>query len=140
MQAVLTEVLTNADLLATLRTILPTTPAESAPNPPEPPKSLWRRACDSLKVGLVTAGTACVGHLGGVKTVARSGWRLAKKFKGRVLAACGIGVAAGVVTYWAGPWLGIAAGWLSGFAVSLAVQGRNALRRLFAPAPVPAFA
>ncbi|HYT89736.1 MAG TPA: hypothetical protein VEL76_13595 [Gemmataceae bacterium] len=143
MQAVLTEVLTNADLLATLRTVLPTTPAESTPNPPEPPKSLWRRACDGLKVGLVAAGTACTafaGHLGGVKTAARSGWRLAKKFKGRVLAACGIGVAAGVVTYWAGPWLGIAAGWLSGFAVSLAVQGRNALRRLFAPAPVPAFA
>ncbi len=140
MQAVLTEVLTNADLLASLRSVLPTTPAESAPNPPEPPKSLWRRACDGIKVGLVTTGTACVGQLGGVKTAARSGWQLAKRFKGRVLAACGIGVAAGVVTYWAGPWLGVAAGWLSGFAISLTVQARNTLRRLFAPATTPAFA
>jgi hypothetical protein len=70
----------------------------------------------------------------GVKPAARAGWQLAKRFTGRVLAACGVGVAAGAATYLAGPWLGVAAGWLSGFAVSLAVQARNALRKLFAPA------
>ena len=86
----------------------------------------------------MAAGTACAGLAGravGVKAVARAGWQLAKRFKGRVLAACGVGVAAGVVTYLAGPWLGVAAGWLTGFAVSLALQARNALRSLFVPAP-----
>jgi hypothetical protein len=138
MQSLLTEVLSNADLLSALRPVLPITPAESLPNPPEPRKSLWRRACEGVKVGLVAVGTACIGPLGGVATAARSGWQLAKRFKGRLLAACGIGVAAGVVTYLAGPWLGVAAGWLSGFVVSLAVQARNGLR-LFAPVPPPAF-
>src|SRR5262249_23205952 len=108
-------------------------------NPPEPRKSLWRRACQGVKVGLVAVGTACVGPLGGIATAARSGWQLAKRFKGRLVAACGIGVAAGVGAYLAGPWLGVAAGWLSGFVVSLAVQARNALRRLFAPVPPPVF-
>jgi hypothetical protein len=135
-QAVLVEVLTNTDLLATLRAVLPSAPADNTSDPPERPKGLFRRACEKVKAGLVAVGTACtavLGQVAGVKTVARAAWGLTKKFKGRVLAACGVGVAAGVVTYLAGPWLGVAAGWLSGFAVSLAVQARNALRQLFAP-------
>jgi hypothetical protein len=64
----------------------------------------------------------------------RAGWGLAKQFKGRVLAACGVGVAAGAMTYCVGPWLGVAAAWVGGFVTTLAVQARNALRRLVAPA------
>ena len=138
LQAVIAEALTNADLLAAARTLItPGAPADIPTEPPEPPKGLFKRACDGIKAGLAAAGTACaavVGRVAGVKTMARAAWQLAKQFKGRVLAACGVGVAAGVVTYLAGPWLGVAAGWLSGFAVSLAVQARNALRKLFAPA------
>jgi len=139
LQAVLTEAVTNPDLLAAVRTFSAsgTPAADPTADPPEQPKGLFRRAGDGIKAGLAAAGTACaavVGRLAGVKTVAHAGWQLAKQFKGRVLAACGVGVAAGVVTYLAGPWLGGAAGWLSGFAVSLAVQARNALRQLFAPA------
>jgi hypothetical protein len=52
-----------------------------------------------------------------------------------VLAACGVGVVAGVVTYCAGSWLGFVAGWVGGFVVSLAVQARNAVPSLFCPAP-----
>ena len=132
-QAVLTEVLTNADLLATLRGILPAAPPD---NVTAPPRGWLRRACDKVKAGLTAVGTACtavLGQVAGVKTVARSAWGLTKQFKGRVLAACGVCVAAGVATYLAGPWLGVAAGWLSGFVVSLAVQARNALHKLFAP-------
>lgn len=136
--AILTEVLSNADLLAALHTALPAAPAPAAPStPPEPPQGLLDGAWGCVKAGLGLAGGACArvaGRAAGVKTVARSAWQLAKRFKGRVLAACGVGVVAGVVTYAAGPWLGVAAGWLSGFAVSLAVQARNGLRRLFSPA------
>jgi hypothetical protein len=133
---VLVEVLTNADLLATLRAVFPAAPVNNPTDPPARPKGLFRRAWDKVQAGLAavgTAGTAVLGQVAGVKTVARSARGLTKRFKGRVLAACGVGVAAGVATYLAGPWLGVAAGWLSGFAVSLAVQARNALHKLFAP-------
>jgi hypothetical protein len=135
LQTVIAEALTNPNLHAALRGTLPVAAAVDTAEPPERPPGLLRRDCDGVKAGLAAAGTTLAGQTAGVKAVARSGWRLASRFKGRVLAACGVGVAAGVVTYVAGPWLGIAAGWLSGFAVSLAVQARNALRRLFAPAP-----
>jgi hypothetical protein len=91
-------------------------------------------ACGSV-LGL--APNACgyvLGQAAGIKPVARAGWQLAKRFKARLLAACGVGVAAGAVTFWAGPWLGVAAAWVAGFFGTLAVQARNALRNLFAPA------
>ena len=138
LQAVLTEVATNPDLLAAFRGVAPTAPPpEAPPNPPPQPKGLFGRVRDAVKAGLGLAGSACayaLGQAAGVKPVARAAWQLAKKFKGRVLAACGVGVVAGVVTLWAGPWLGVAAAWVGGFATTLAVQARNALRNLFCPA------
>jgi hypothetical protein len=77
-----------------------------------------------------------VGQAAGVKTVARAGWQLAKRVKGRLLLACGVGVAAGAVTFWAGPWLGAAVAWAGGFVATLAVQARNGLRRLVTPGTV----
>jgi hypothetical protein len=137
--AVIAEVLSNPDLLAAFRGATPAAPSPDAgANLPEPPKGLFGRACAGVKAGLGLAGSACafaVGQAAGVKAVARAAWQLAKRFKGRVLAACGVGVAAGAVTLWAGPWLGVAAAWVSGFCATLAVQARNALRSLFAPAP-----
>jgi hypothetical protein len=141
LQAVITEVVSNPDLVAAARTLLnPGTPspADAPADPPERPKGLFQRACDGVKAGLGAAASACgyvVGQAAGVKPVARAGWQLAKKFKGRVLLACGVGVAAGVVTYCVGPWLGVAAASVGGFIAGLAVQARNALRRLVAPAP-----
>src|SRR5262245_59456795 len=100
-QAVLTEVLTNADLLATLRAVLPAAPPDDPTAPPERPKGLFRRACDGVKAGLAVAANACaaaVGRAAGIKTVIRAGWQLAKKFKGRLLAASAVGVTAGALT------------------------------------------
>jgi hypothetical protein len=138
-QAVLAEVLTNADLLATVRGILPVTPPPDVTiDPPERPRGLFRRACDGVKAGVAAAGTACAavaGQAAGVKAVAGAGWQLARKFKGRLMVACGIGVAAGAATLWAAPWLGVAAASVVGFFATLAVKARNALRGLFAPAP-----
>src|SRR5215470_5899299 len=46
LQAVIAEALTNPDLLAAARTLLaPGAPADTT-EPPEPPKGLFRRACD----------------------------------------------------------------------------------------------
>ena len=137
-QAVLVEVLTNADLLATVRAVFPAAPVNNPTDPPERPKGLFRRAWDKVKAGLAVAGTACAavaGQAAGVKAVARAGWQLARKFKGRVLAACGVALAAGAATLLAAPWLGVAAASVVGFCGTLAVKARNALRGLFAPAP-----
>ena len=95
------------------------------------------RAGDGIKTGLAAAGSACAavaGQAAGVKAVARAGWQLARKFKGRVLAACGVGLAAGAATLLAAPWLGVAASSVLGFCGTLAVKARDALRGLFAPA------
>jgi hypothetical protein len=138
-QAVIAEVVSNPDLLAAARTLLtPSSPADIPADPPERPKGLFRRAGDGLKAGLAAAGTACAaaaGRVAGVKTSVRAGWGLTKRFKGRVLAACGVGVAAGAATLLAAPWLGVAAASVAGFFSTLAVSARNALRGLFAPAP-----
>jgi hypothetical protein len=137
-QAVLAEVVSNPDLLAAARTMLtPGSPADVPADPPERPKGLFRRAGNGLKAGLAAATTACgyvVGKAAGVKGIALPAWQLARKFKGRVLAACGVGLAAGAATLLAAPWLGVAAASVVGFGGTLAVKARNALRGLFAPA------
>src|SRR5262249_52902692 len=105
LQAVIAEALANPDLLAAARTLLaPGTAVDvppDLPEPPRPPKGLFRRACDGVKAGVAVAAKACaaaVGQAAGVKAVVRAGWQLAKRFKGRLLAACAVGVAAGAVT------------------------------------------
>jgi hypothetical protein len=75
------------------------------------------------------------GRAAGVKAAVRAGWGLTKKFRGRVLLASGVGVAAGAATLLAAPWLGVAAASMVGFFSTLAVSARNALRKLFTPAP-----
>jgi hypothetical protein len=139
LQAVIAEVVSNPDLVAAARTLLaPGSTADVPPDPPERPKGLFRRAGDGIKAGLAAAGSACAavaGQAAGVKAVAREGWWLARKFKGRLMVACGVGVAAGAATLLAAPWLGVAAASVVGFCGTFAVKARNALRGLFAPAP-----
>jgi hypothetical protein len=71
-----------------------------------------------------------VGQLAGVKPVARAAWGLVRHYRGPLLTAGGVGVAIGLAAFWAGPWLGAAAGWVGGFATTLAVQARNSIRSL----------
>src|SRR5947208_13409870 len=123
LQAVIAEALTNADLLAAARALLtPGTAADVPADPPERPKSLFRRACDGVKAGLAVAATACNGagayvvkQAAAVKAATFSGWLLFRRFRGRLLTACGVGVAAGALTYLAGPWLAVAASSAAGF-------------------------
>src|SRR6516165_8215091 len=95
LQAVIAEVVSNPDLVATARTLLaPGSTADVPPDPPERPRGLFRRACDKVQAGVAAAGAACAavaGQAAGVKAVARAGWGLTKKFKGRVLLASGVG-------------------------------------------------
>jgi hypothetical protein len=143
LQAVIAEVVSNPDLLAAARTLLaPGSPADVPPDNPttssERPRGLFRRAGEKVQAGVAIAANACAavaGQAAGVKAVARGGWRLAKQFRGRVLVACGVGLAAGAATLLAAPWLGVAAASVVGFFSTLAVSARNALRGLFAPAP-----
>src|SRR5262249_24373284 len=59
LQAVMAEVVSNPDLVAAARTLLaPGSPADvptDLPEPREPPRSLFRRACDGVKAGLGVA-------------------------------------------------------------------------------------
>jgi hypothetical protein len=142
LQAVIAEVVSNPDLVAAARTLLAPgstadVPADNPTTPPERPRGLFRRACDKVQAGVAAAGSACAavaGQAAGVKTVARAGWQLARRFKGRLLAAGGVGLAAGAATLLAAPWLGVAAASVMGFCGTLAVKARNALRGIFAPA------
>ena len=77
------------------------------------------------------AGAYVANKAAAVKSAARSGWRLLSRFRGRLLIACGVGVAAGALTYLAGPWLAVAASSASGFVTTLAVQAASGLRKLF---------
>ena len=140
---VIAEVVRNPDLLAAARTLLaPGSPADVPPDPPERPKTLFRRACGAVKSGLGVAAVACNGagayvanKAAAVTSAARSGWRLLSRFRGRLLIACGVGVAAGAATLLAAPWLGVAAASVMGFCGTLALKARYALRGLFCPAP-----
>src|SRR5262249_41847648 len=143
LQAGIAEVVSNPDLLPAARTLLaPGSSVDVPPEPREPPRSLFRRACDGIKAGLGVAAAACHGagasvakQAAAVKSAARSGWRLLRRFRGRLLTACGVGVAAGALTYLAGPWLAVAASSAAGFVATLAVQAASGLRQLFcAPA------
>jgi hypothetical protein len=138
LQTVIAETLTSPDLHAALRGVMPAATADHTADPPERPQGAFRRACDGVKAGIVAAGTAVVGQAAAVKAVAGSGWQLARRFRGPVLAACGVGVIAGVITFCAGSWLGFVAASVGGFVVSLVVQARNALRNLLTPTPEPA--
>src|SRR6516165_9542374 len=53
LQAVIAEVVSNPDLVAAARTLLaPGTAVDVPPDPPEPPKGLFRRACEGAKAGV----------------------------------------------------------------------------------------
>src|SRR5262249_36537171 len=136
LHALVAEALTNPDLIAAFRGIAPAVP------PPEDPPDRSRGLLGRARVWAGAAlGTACgcvVQQAAGIKAVARAGWHLVRRFTRRVLLACGVGVAAGALTLWAGPWLGAAVAWAGGFVATLALQAAHGLRRLVTP--VAAFA
>jgi hypothetical protein len=149
-RAVLGELLTNPELLHTIReSLAPLLTTEAHPSPPvgadplgAPVSSLPARCRTWLRTRVFRGGLCLRAWLGRFRTALRAastGVRAGGCVIGRLwrplLIAVGIGGIVGVGAYLLGPWLSSAAGGLAGFTTSLAVQARMALRRLGAPAP-----
>lgn len=136
-QAVLQEVLANP---AFLKARAAAATPEVTPARTESPKAGFKqrlvRLCGRLKAGVQAVvqaiGVACGMVLGGARrAVVATGDRLGVlvRFRVPLLLAAGMGTAVGVGAYFAGPWAAAGAGWLAGFATSLALQAWAALRR-----------
>ena len=105
-------------------------------------RKAWVRGAEVLGARSGTARMRAAAACGQVASAARRLWAralalkcLAARFRRPVLVALGVGSAAGVLAYFSGPWAAAAAGWLSGFVTTLAVQAGVALRQVLgAPA------
>ena len=105
-------------------------------------RKAWARGAGALGARSGTARMRAAAACGQVASTARWVWVriltlkcLARQFRRPVLVALGVGSAASILAYFSGPWAAAAAGWLSGFVTTLAVQAGVALRRVLgAPA------
>jgi hypothetical protein len=95
------------------------------------------RGAESLGLDPGAACARAAAACGLAASAARAAWArvlalrgLAGRFRRPVLVALGVGSAASVLAYLSGPWAAAAAGWLSGFVTTLAVQAGAALRKL----------
>jgi hypothetical protein len=140
-QAVLAEVLTNADLLAQLaRLVAPAAPpVQQAPARPAVRQRLGRAAAwvGGKARAFADACRALTGTAVNLAAVCWARLRLLRHLKYQLLAAAGVGVAAGLAAYWAGPVLAALASGAGGFATTWAVQAGLWLRRLLAGAALP---
>jgi len=139
----LSEILTDPEVLAALRATAAAQAGESqaAPAPaspsPEGKPGLLGRAWGWAKAGVQKAGSAlgaAARRARQAAATARGGLRHLKPFRSQILTALGVGAAAGVGAYFAGPYVAAAAGWLAGVLSTLAVQAGVALRRTLASA------
>jgi hypothetical protein len=148
-QAVLSEVLTNPEILAQLRDALPPTPATPPVAKPVAGPTVkerlaqvwsWLGAKMRLAVGVCKGGLNWVGEGAAhvqerVRKAGQAVWlrlRLLRHFRGQLLLASGVGVAAGVAAFLAAPWLAALLSGLGGFMTAVAVQGGVLLLRLAA--------
>src|SRR5206468_12117632 len=95
------------------------------------------RARNRVKADTHKAGCVLTGATQRVRQAASTAWgglRLLQPFRSQILLALGVGAAAGVGTYFAGPYVAVGAGWLAGVLSTFAVQVGIALRRLTAQA------
>jgi hypothetical protein len=136
--AVVAELLTNPEITGLLRGFMPavTTKApvadgsEAAQPANKPTFFRWMKA--GVTSGFRKIGQAFVSiprQVGHLLAAGRSRLGLIRRFKVEFLTAVGVGTLAGVAAYFAGPWLSAMAGWLAGFAATVAVQAGMAMRR-----------
>jgi hypothetical protein len=148
-QTVLTEVLTNPEVLARLRDALPpampATPKAAVVSGPTMKARLaqvwsWlgakvRAAVGACQSGLDRLGEGTAHVKERVQKAGQAVWlrlRLLRHFRGQLLLALGVGVAAGVAAFLAAPWLAALLSGLGGFMTAMAVQGGVLLLRLAA--------
>ena len=137
----LSEILTDPEVLAALRATVAAQAAEAQPAPqspaPESKPGLLGRAWNRIKAGAHQAGSALTRATQRVRQAASTSWgglRLLQPFRTQILLALGVGAAAGVGAYFAGPYVAAGAGWLAGVLSTVAVQAVVAFRRLTAQA------
>jgi hypothetical protein len=136
-KGLVTEVLTNPDLLAQIRALL------IVKNTPKPTgngeklhavvKERFGRWWSSIRDRVQTTKQAC-------RIVRRriAQWtckllshvRVLGLFKRQLLLSCGVGLMAGVGAYVAGPYVAAAVGWVGGFATTVSVQAALAWEKL----------
>jgi hypothetical protein len=134
-----TEVLTNPDLLSQVRTLLTPVIVKNAPHPvageklQAAVKERFGRMWNGVKGRVETTKQTCrqvlrrIGQWAG-KLLLRV--RVLGRFRRQLLLSAGVGVAAGVVSYFAGPYVAAATGWLGGFVTTIGVQAALAWERL----------
>jgi len=141
-QAVLSEVLTNPAVLEKLRG---NSPPPAAPAAAAPARLGWRErlrpAWGRVVAGALATRLQC-GRLCGRARQGLSGlWErlsVVRRCRRQVLAAVGVGLAAGVLAYVAGPWLAALVSAAGGCAATLAVQTWLWVRRTVLPSYLPA--
>src|SRR4051794_685741 len=134
----LREVLTDPEVLAAIRATAAAQAADAQPAASTPASSssgpgLPGRAWSRVKAGAHKAGCALTGATQRVRQAASTAWgglRLLQPFHAQILLALGVGAAAGVGAYFAGPYVAAGAGWLAGVLSTLAIQAGVAFRRL----------
>jgi hypothetical protein len=149
-QTVLTEVLTNPEVLAKLRDALPpATPATlpvatvvRGPRWKERMAKAWSWLGEKVRavVGACQSGINRLWEGASrvkerVRKAGQAVWlrlRLLRHFRGQLLLALGVGVAAGVAAFLAAPWLAALLSGLGGFMTAVVVQGGLVLLRLAA--------
>src|SRR5262245_39391759 len=143
LQAVIAEVLRNAELLQTVRGLvapqLQPEPSQTQGNfatmkrwfqPLFAKAAVWVTGCYG-RVGQL--GTAVIGKMGqwaaklkgqvvGAFQKLRSCWHTCRDFRVPVLTALAVGVGAGGLAYFGGPYVAAFMGWLAGFTTTLSVQ------------------
>ena len=144
-QCVLTDVLTNPDILAKIRaTAAPKVEEEPVHTTvPEPEKhvSIWYRLgrlCGRIRDRLAdlrrTLRTSAVSVRDWTAERLSALWEVCQMlspFKYHVMTALAIGMLVGIGVWCAGPWLGILASAVGGFAMTLGVQAGLWVRKLF---------
>ena len=139
----LTEVLTNPDLLEKLRGSVASPSqvieAATAPTPVEPLRSRLVRGLSRLWswVGswLRTVCHTCSNRLSKTRESVGTAWKRlqgVRRFKSQFLIALAIGTLLGVTAYFAAPWLAAAASGVGGFATTVLVQTGLWMRRMHA--------
>jgi hypothetical protein len=134
----LSEILTDPEVLAAIRATAAAQaadaqPAAATPAPSSSGPGLLGRAWDRARAGAHKAGSALTRATQRARQAAATAWgglRHLKPFRAQILLALGVGAAAGVGAYFAGPYVAAGAGWLAGVLSTLAVQVGIALRRL----------
>ena len=143
-RATLNEILTDPEVLAALRATVASQAADAQPAASTPPSSssgpgLLGRAWSWVKAGAHKAGSALTRATQRARQAAATVWgglRLLQPFRSQILLALGVGAAAAVGAYCAGPYVAAGAGWLAGVLSTLAVQAGIAFRKLTAQANV----